>query len=80
VHTNGAGLAQPGKNYRAVRTGEFNWQSSETPSVIASIKGQLKSGVWRSKFVIFHICATFFFEILLLHCVGLAVLEHFHHV
>jgi hypothetical protein len=43
--------------------------------VIASIEAPLKSAVWRSKFVIFRTCATFF-EIFLLHCVGLAVLVH----
>jgi hypothetical protein len=33
-----AGFGQAGKNYHAVRTGEFNWQTSENPYVIASIE------------------------------------------
>jgi hypothetical protein len=73
-------LAHPGKSYRTVRTSEFNWQTSENHYVIASIEAPLKRALWRSKFVIFHICATFVFDIFLLRCVGLAVLVHFHHV
>ena len=60
---------QPGKSYRAVRTAEINWRTSENPYVIASIEAPLKSAGWRSKLVIFHTCPTF-----------LAVLVHFHPV
>jgi hypothetical protein len=38
----GAGLVQPDKSYRAIRTGEFNWRTSENPNVIASIEAPLK--------------------------------------
>ena len=76
----GAGLGQPSKSYHAVPTGKFNWRTSENPYVIASIEAPLKSVGWRSKFVIFHILAQHFYEIFLLHCVGLAVLVHFHPV
>jgi hypothetical protein len=74
----GAGLGQPGKSYHAVPTGEFNWRTSENPCVIASIEAPLKSAVWRSKFVIFHTCLTFFWNFLVALCtrvdLGLAVL------
>jgi hypothetical protein len=55
-----ADLVQPGKSYLAVPTAKFNWWTSENSYVIASIKAPLKSAAWRSKFVIFHTCATFF--------------------
>ena len=57
----GAGPAQASKNYRAVRTGEFTWRTSENPYVVASIEAPFKSGGWWSKFVILQSCATFFF-------------------
>jgi hypothetical protein len=68
----GAGLAQPGKSYHAVRTDEFNWRTSEDfyvhVLVIASIEAPLKSADWRSKFVIFQTCATFFWNLLVALC------------
>jgi hypothetical protein len=64
----GAGLAQPGKSYRAVRTAEISWRTSENPYVIAPIEAPLKSAAWRSKFVIFHNCATFFWNFLVALC------------
>ena len=76
----GAGPGQPGKSCLTVRTVEFNWRTSENPYVISSIEAPLKSDGWRSKFVIFHTCTTFFCENFLSHCVGLAVLVHFHPV
>jgi hypothetical protein len=60
----GTGLVQPGKSYRAVRTAEFNWRTSENPYLIASIDAPLKRAAWRSKFVIFHTCTTFFWNFL----------------
>jgi hypothetical protein len=39
----GAGLAQADKSGVTVRTGEFNWQTSENCNVIASIEALLKS-------------------------------------
>ena len=74
-----ADLVQPGKSYLAVPTAKFNWWTSENSYAIASIEAPLKSAAWQSKFVIFHTCAIFF-EIFLLHCVGLAVLVHLHPV
>ena len=56
----GAGLVEPAKSYRDVRTVEFNWKTSENPYVIVSIEAPLKSVAWRPKFVIFHTCTTFF--------------------
>ena len=76
----GAGLVRPGKNYHAVRKVEFNRRTSENPYEISPVEAPLKSAVWRSKFVIFHTCTTFFFEIFWLRSVGLAVLVHFHNV
>ena len=64
----GAGLVQPGKSYHAVRTDEFNWQTSENSYVIASIEAPLKSAVWRSKFVIFHTCITCLWNFLVALC------------
>jgi hypothetical protein len=64
----GAGLAQPRKSYHAVRTGEFNRQTSKNPYVIASIEAPSKSAGWRSKFVISHTCATLFWNFLIALC------------
>jgi hypothetical protein len=74
----GAGLVQPSKSYRAVRTGEFNGRTSENPYVIAPIddaayEAPLKSAVWQ--------LSQHFFEIFLLRCIiSLAVLVYFHHI
>ena len=73
----GAGPAQAGKSYRAVRTGEFNWRTSENLYVIASIEAPLKKAVWRSKIAIFHTCTTFCLKFSCYIAVGLAVLVHF---
>ena len=54
------GIVQPGKSYRAVRTGGINWWTSENPYVIASIEAPLKSAGWPSKFVIFILAQHFF--------------------
>ena len=35
-------------------------RTSENPYVIAPIEAPLKSAAWRSKFVIFYTCTTFF--------------------
>ena len=75
----GAGLGQPAKSYHAVRTVEFNGQTSGNPYVIAPIEAPLKSAAWRSKFVIF-ILAQHFFKIFLLHFVDLGVFVHSHPV
>jgi hypothetical protein len=66
------------KNYHTVRKVDFNRWTSENPKVIAPIEAPLKSADCRSKFVIFHTCTTFFFEIFLLRTVDLSVLVHFH--
>ena len=64
----GAGPGQPGKSYLTVRTAETNWRISENPYVIAPIEAPLKSAPWRSKFVIFHTCTTFFWNFLVAYC------------
>ena len=63
-----AGLGQPNKSYHAVRTAEFNCRTLENPDVIASIEAPLKRAGWRSKFVIFHTCATFLWKFLVALC------------
>jgi hypothetical protein len=54
-------LVQPGKSYRAIRTGELNGQTLENSYVIASIEAPLNSAAQRPKFVI-SILAQHFFE------------------
>jgi hypothetical protein len=69
----------PGKSYRAVRTVEFYWRTSENPYVIASI--ELRSTIEKSCLAIkirdFPL-AQHFLAIFLLRCVDLAFLAHFH--
>ena len=64
----GAGLAQAGKSCLTVRTVEFNCRTSGNSYVIAPIEAPLKSAGWRSKFVIFHTCPTFFWIFLVAFC------------
>jgi hypothetical protein len=64
----GADPGQPSKSHLTVRTAETNWRTSEHLYVIAPIGAPLKSAAWRSKFVIFHTCPTFFWIFLVAFC------------